>query len=179
MNETIFKMITATHFCVLLLLIFNSKIFSQDYDIQPKHGIEVQFGANSPVVSLKYQRYFWLNAQQHITASTGVGLFYGVNFNQDLTYSIGDGRNFWEIGVLGVFTSSRLKERTDYDYFILPMTGYKYISPKWFYAKINFSPYFTEGNFHPHAGVSFGFHLKEKKYIESNQNINSIRYKKD
>jgi hypothetical protein len=178
-NETIFKMKKSTILCLALFLFFNYKSFSQDYNLQPKHVIEAQFGANSPVVSLKYQRYFWLTPQQHITFSVGYGLFYGINFNQGLTYSIGNGRNFFESGILGLYTSSYLDYRKNYQYYILPMAGYKYISPKWFSARVHFSPYFIRGEFRPHAGISFGFHFNERAYIKSNNNINSIRFRRE
>jgi hypothetical protein len=158
--------------------------FSQDYNIQPKQGIESQFGANSPVFSLKYQRFFWLNSQQHFTASAGIGLYHDINFSQDLTYSIGDGRHFWEIGVLGLYSNiggyefnlNRYDFRKDYQYLVLPMTGYKYISPKWASARIHFSPYIYDGKFYPYGGVAVGIYFKEKKYVEPKQKINTIRY---
>jgi hypothetical protein len=162
---------------IIFFLFMGLSIFAQEYNIQPKHGIEAQFGANSPVISLKYQRFFWLNSQQHFTASAGVGLFYGVNFSQDLTYSIGDGRNFWEIGVLGLYSNISLYDyRKDYHYLILPMTGYKYISPRWFSARMHISPYVYEGNFYPYGGIAIGFYFKEKKYTTPKQKINTIRY---
>lgn len=121
------KKSTITLICFLLGLL---NTFSQDYNIQPKQGLELQFGANAIVVNLKYQRYFWLNSQQHVTVSAGAGLFYGTNFSQDLTYSIGNGRNFWEIGILGTCSNVSIYEfRRNYQFLVLPMTGYKYISP--------------------------------------------------
>jgi hypothetical protein len=179
MNETIFKMKKSTIICITFLFIGNRSVFSQKYNIQPKQGIELQFGANSPVVSIKYQRFLWINSQQHFTASVGGGLFYGVNFNQDLTYSIGDGRNFLEVGVLGLYTSTRFEYRTNYRYYVLPMIGYKYISPKWFSTRLNFSPYFEKGQFYPYGGISMSFHFNGKKYSEPSQNINTVRYYKD
>ena len=169
----------STIICIATLLLSNYFSFTQDLIIQPKHGIEAQFGANSPVISLKYQRYYWLNTQQHFTFSVGTGLFYGVNFNHDLTFSIGDGRSFLEVGILGIYTSSKLTERSDYRYHIFPMAGYKYISSKWIYARIHFSPYIENGEFYPYAGIGVGFYLKEKKNTEFNPNINTIRYRKD
>jgi hypothetical protein len=168
----------ATFIGIVLFFWSISFAFSQDYNIQPTQGIELQFGANSPVVSLKFQRLFWLNSQEHFTASIGSGLFYGINFNQDITYSLGDGRNFWEIGVLGLYTSTRFESRKDYRYYVLPMTGYKFISPKWFSARLNFAPYFERGRFYPYGGVSLSFLFKQKSYRHANPNINTIRFTK-
>ncbi len=170
----------STILCITILLISNRLSFSQDYIIQPKHGIELQFGANSPVVGLKYRYLFWLNSQQHITASTGVGMFHGINFNQDLTYSLGDGRNFWEVGILGFYTNGSTYEyRANYQYVLSPMTGYKYISPNGLSVRIHFSPFINKSQFYPFGGIAIGYYFKEKKYTPPNQYINTIRFRKD
>lgn len=180
MNETIFNMKKSTTLFIIALIMSNYYLFSQQYNFQPKQGIEIQLGANSPFISLKYQHYLWLNSRQHITLSGGVGMFQYPSFNHDITHSIGNGRHFWEIGVLGLYTPSKFNDRTDYDYYVLPMTGYKYISSKGAYFRIHFSPYFDKrGSIYPLGGVSIGYFLKEKRLNESHQNINTIRYRKD
>lgn len=168
----------STIVCIFCFLISNYNAYCQTYTIQPKHGIELQFGANSPVISLKYNRIFWLNSNEHITASVGSGLFFGVNFNQDLTYSIGNGHSFWEVGLLGTYTSSKFDYRTDYKYYVLPMTGFKYISSSWFSTRLHFAPYIEKGEIYPYGGIAISFHFREK-YIEPKQSINTVRYRKE
>jgi hypothetical protein len=179
-KQTICQMKKSTILCIAIFLMGNHLSFSQDFIIQPKHGIELQFGANSPVISLKYRYLFWLNSQQHISASTGIGMFHGLNFNQDITYSLGDGRNFWEVGILGFYSNvSTYEYRINDNYILSPMTGYKYISSSGLSVRIHFSPFINKNQFYPFGGIAIGYFFKEKKYTQPNQNINTIRFRKD
>ncbi len=172
----------------ITLIIFTTflhfDIFAQEF--RPKYGLDLQFGANSPAVGLKVHRNFYLNHDSHITFGTGSGVGstrYFVTLINDLTYSVGDGRNFLEVGIVGLLTSERFyyQEKTFYksnigngDYIIFPLIGYKFISPNFSIVRVHFTPLITDQRLYVWGGISIGIDFRS--IYQEKINIGSVRF---
>ncbi len=92
--------------------------------IKRKNSIFLEAGGNGVIFSVNYERKFFSKKNNNFLAvKGGLGYFAIVNImNATLTYNIGDGMNFFEVGggagvwTYGVFNSS-VSENYSYGYF--------------------------------------------------------------
>lgn len=163
-------MIKTTICLGLLILFLQIKCIAQ----LPNYSFEFQAGGNAPIVGLKANRYFWLNNKAHFSFSTGLGWAKNITLSNDLTYSIGNGRDFFEMGIAGIYSNDEYFEKQPIKYLLSPLIGYKYISPFRGTFRCCLSPYFADGKVYFWGGISMGFQLK-RRYREK-ENIGTVRF---
>ena len=125
-----------TFYPILFILLLCFQIYSQ----KPLYTLQIQAGANAPAIGLKAHRFFWLNDHSHISVATGIGWGNNITLMNDLTYAHGDGRNFLEIGIMGVYSNDYYVEKQPLKYIFMPLIGYRYISPRVGIVGIHFTP---------------------------------------
>ena len=146
----------------------------QVYSQKPLYTLQIQAGGNAPIIGLKAHRFFWLNDHSHISVATGIGWGNNITLMNDLTYAYGDGRNFLEMGIMGVYSNDTYVEKQPLKYIFMPLIGYRYISPRVGIVGIHFTPVLADNRAYLWAGISMGIQLK-RKYKEKT-NIGSVRF---
>jgi hypothetical protein len=158
--------------------------FSQEF--RPLYGLDLQFGANAPVWGLKAHRNFYLNKESHITFGSGIGVGGGrhlLTLMNDLTYSVGKGRHFIEVGAVG-FWSAEDYFKNDFNifgtkigngnYIVAPLIGYKYVNARFVNVRLHFTPIIEDTQIYPWGGISVGFHFRKKH--QEKMNVGSVRF---
>lgn len=161
---------TTTFIIIVFSMIIDFNSFAQ----HSLYSLEIQGGGNAPILGFKANRYFWINDKSHLTLGAGLGWVKNITLMNDLTYSVGDGRNFFETGVIGVYSNDEYIEKQPIKYVLAPLFGYKYLSPKKDIFRFHFTPMFADGTVYFWGGISLGLQLK-RKYQEK-QNIGSVRF---
>ena len=156
------------------LILFTLLLCFQVYSQKPLYTFQIQAGANAPTVGLKVHRFFWLNDHSHISVASGVGWVKNITLMNDLTYAYGDGRNFIEMGIMGVYSNDEYVEKQTLKYIFMPLIGYRYVSPRVGIIGIHFTPVLADNRAYLWAGLSVGIQLK-RKYKER-KNIGSVRF---
>ena len=156
------------------LIIFTLLLCFQVYSQKPLYTLQIQTGANAPIAGLKTHRFFWLNDHSHVSVATGIGWAKNITLMNDLTYAYGDGRNFLEVGIMGVYSNDEYVEKQPLKYLFMPLIGYRYISQRVGIIGIHFTPALADNRVYIWAGISMGIQLK-RKYKEKT-NIGSVRF---
>ena len=156
------------------LRLFTLLLCFQVYSQKPLYTLQMQVGANAPIIGLKAHRSFWLNDHSHISVATGLGWVNNITLMNDLTYAYGDGRNFLEMGIMGVYSNDEYVEQQPLKYIFMPLIGYRYISPRVGIVEVHFTPALADNRVYLWAGISMGIQLK-RKYKEKT-NIGSVRF---
>lgn len=170
MNETIFKMKKSTITFLLCLSAMHG--FSQ---ASPHFSISGQLLANSYNGGFNLQRDFIIDKYSHVSFNVGFGYTGQYIFTNQLTYSIGKGKNYLESGLAASYVNFRTNDFfIKRGYLILPLLGYKYVSPEGFIARFHFTPLIQNSRIYPFGGMSIGLYLKQnKKQIPT---INTVRF---
>jgi hypothetical protein len=150
-------------FAFLFLSLSLGQTFSQQ--IKPLYGLDLQLGANAPGWGLKAHRNFYINKESHITFGSGIGVSDGrnlVTIMNDLTYSVGKGRHFVEVGAVG-FWANETYYSNDFNvpgskigsgtYIVAPLMGYKYVNARFATVRLHFTPIISGTEIHPWGGA--------------------------
>jgi hypothetical protein len=176
------KKTTITLIIFATFLHFN--ILAQEF--RPKYGLDIQFAANAPTLGLKLHRNFYLNHDSHITFGTGIGVGttrYFATLMNDLTYSVGDGRNYLEAGIVGLWTPERFyfneiaffkSSIGNGKYIVLPLIGYKFVSPNFSVVRVHFTPLITDQTLCAWGGISIGINFRS--IYQEKTNIGTVRF---
>ena len=156
---------------MLLILLLCFQVYSQ----KPLYTLQIQAGANAPIAGLKAHRFFLLNDHSHISVALGIGWGKNITLMNDLTYAYGDGRNFLEVGIMGVYSNDDYVDKQTLKYIFMPLIGYRYISPRMGIFGIHFTPVLADNRVYFWGGISMGIQLK-RKYKEGKMNIGSVRF---
>ena len=158
----------------LLLSLFVTHGFSQ---ASPYFSINGQLLANSYNGGFSLQRDFVIDKYSHVSVAVGFGYTHQFIFTNHLTYSTGKGRNYLEAGLAASYVDFRTKDLfIQRGYLILPLVGYKYITPEGFIARFHFTPVIQNSRIYPFGGMSIGLYLRKNK--RENPTINTIRFVK-
>jgi hypothetical protein len=165
----------------LLIVFVQFKTIGQ-YTIRP-YNLEVQFGGNAPALGLKLQRNFPINNTSHLTIGAGLGYNLSLGFNHDISYSLGNGKHFLEVGLAGLYTNTFLgnndknifySSTSKREYYLLPLVGYKRIIRNTYGLRVHFTPLFVNQNFQFWSGISISYYLRKKE--PQNLNTGSVRF---
>jgi hypothetical protein len=166
------------------LLLSFGQTFSQQF--KPLYGLDLQFGANAPGWGLKAHRNFYINEDSHITFGTGIGVGGGRSFftlMNDLTYSVGKGRHFVEVGAVGFWSNENYYKDNfsifgskigNGNYIVAPLMGYKYVNARFATIRLHFTPIISGTEIYPWGGISVGFHFR--KTHKEKSTIGSVRF---
>jgi hypothetical protein len=156
----------------LLFLISASGGFSQ---ASPHFSVNGQLLANSYNGGFNLQRDFIIDKYSHFSVAVGFGYTHQFIFTNHLTYSTGKGKNYLEAGLAASYVDFRTKDLfIQRGYLILPLLGYKYLTPEGFIARFHFTPVIQNGRIYPFGGMSIGLYLRKNK--SNKPFINTIRF---
>jgi hypothetical protein len=143
----------------------------------PHFSINGQLLANSYNGGLNLQRDFIIDKYSHVSFNIGFGYTTQYIFTNQLTFSTGKGKNYFEAGFAASYVNFRTNDLfIQRGYLILPLLGYKYVSPEGFIARFHFTPVIQNSRIYPFGGISVGLYLKQNRY--KNPVINSVRFAK-
>jgi hypothetical protein len=141
-------------------------------------SINLQFLGSSYGGGLNLQHDFVIDKYSHFSIGTGFGHTQNVIMTNQISYSTGYGKNFFEIGLTGSYSDLRTHDFfVQRGYLVMPILGYKHISSEGFIARLYYSPVVQNGRIYNYGGMSVGLYLRKNK--RENPTINTVRFAKD
>ena len=141
----------------------------------PNFSINGQLLSNSYKGGFNLQRDFIIDKYSHVSLAVGFGYTHQFIFTNHLTISTGKGNNYLEAGLAASYVDFRTRDLfIQRGYLIMPLIGYKYISPDGFNARLHFTPVIQDSRIYPFGGMSIGVYLRKNK--RESYMINTVRY---
>lgn len=161
---------------VLVFIFFGNSIFAQDSDLKlmPKNGIHINLLGDISLVSVNYERLFFIGSSSFLSGKLGIGFNEEVHFclfsacpptpHEYITYpfhitgNFGYGRHFFEVGIGATIMDGNITN----SYLIYPIFGYRFLplnsNRVYFraYAQVPINGLDTEGIVFVPIGVSLG-----------------------
>jgi hypothetical protein len=160
-----------------IIFLFSISFLDGFSQASPHFSINGQLLGNSYNGGFNLQRDFIIDKYSHVSVAVGFGYTHQFIFTNHLTYSTGKGKNYLEAGLAASYVDFRTKDLfIQRGYLILPLVGYKYITPEGFIARFHFTPVIQNSRIYPFGGMSIGLYLRKNK--RENPSINSVRFAK-
>jgi hypothetical protein len=160
-----------------LLLLFFLSTYCGYSQASPHFSVNLQFLGNSYRGGINLQRDFVIDKNSHFSVGTGFGHGQNLIMTNQISYSTGLSKNFFEIGLTGSYSDLKTQDLFGQKgYLVMPIFGYKHISSEGFIARFHYSPVFLNGRLYNYGGMSIGLYLRNNK--RDSPTINTIRFAK-
>jgi hypothetical protein len=141
-------------------------------------SVNLQLLGSSFGGGVNLQRDFVIDKYSHISVGTGFGHRQNIIMTNQISYSTGFGKNYFEFGISGSYSDLRTQDFfVQRGYLVMPILGYKHISSEGFIARLYYSPVVQNGRIYNYGGMSLGLYLRKNK--RENPTINTVRFAKD
>jgi hypothetical protein len=161
-----------------LTLLFFLSAYCGYSQASPNFSVNMQFLGSSYRGGINLQYDFVIDKYSHFSVGTGFGHGQNMIMTNQISYSTGYSKNFFEIGLSGSYSDLRTQDFfIQRGYLVMPILGYKHISSEGFIARFYYSPVFQNNRFYNYGGLSVGLYLRKNK--RDNPAINTVRFAKN